>query len=309
MSLWLLIVTNCTTIKETKIYKTQDDAVEAAIIEHGLGKLYKTPDGTVWYFLEEYTEQAIEFNCVKELVKESGVFETIGEPLESGGWGDRCTIKEVKISEKVIMKPKNVKNMKRKRYCGCCDSIFIHDLCENYWRSNKCYECEEKCSGYTDDGTCQKLRKLWQSKRKDEGWKGDEKDEGTWDEEDDKKWLDKVRYGLSTEKDDGRKSGSSTEQEVLIEVTHYPDIEVTHYPDNKGKAFRSSDGIVYIKTEKVIVAIGSDIKNTGNLCTLKTDSFLKLNRLGMKIDEGWRNWNMEPILFSEYLKMASQKKN
>ncbi len=301
MSFWILIVSNCCTIKETKIYKTQDDAIDAAIIEYGEGKLYKTPDGTIWYFLKEYTEQAYEFNGLKELIKKNGFFETKGEPSISDSWGDTCTIREVKMSKKAIMKPKNVKDMKKERYCNCCDSFFIHDLCEDCWRTSKCFECEDYCSGYTDNGKCQKLRKLWKSKRKEEGWKGDEKDEGMWDEEDDKKWLNKARYGLSMEKDETRKSKLPSEPEI--------ELNVMHYPGNKGKAFRSSDGIVYIETEKGIVAIGFDIKNNHNLSALGAELFFKLKRMGIEIDQSWRKGNNDPILFSDYSKMTSPKKD
>lgn len=63
-------------------------------------------------------------------------------------------------------------------------------------------------------------------------------------------------------------------------------IVVAKYPDDKGKLFRSAEGIIYASISRGVVALGCDIKNTGYISPFdSTHSLPSREREGVLIDD------------------------
>nr|QBK90971.1 MAG: hypothetical protein LCPAC201_02720 [Pithovirus LCPAC201] len=63
------------------------------------------------------------------------------------------------------------------------------------------------------------------------------------------------------------------------------DITVARYPNDKGKLFRSAEGIIYTALDYKVIALGCDFKNIGVIFPLDTPNLKLLVHKGVPIDD------------------------
>ncbi len=294
MSLWILTYIDINRPRYTEpdgLYKTKDEAINEAIINFGRVELYETHDGKIWFHSDEFIGLPIELKDLRKRIKKNGF-------LDMGNvWNDKLfdckkyyIITEMKVTKNSKMATRKVKLLTEQHKCSDCkenfnihrfDKPMITELSSGCPRCRDCNSTGVLIQEYRDKWYCSDMCK--QSKHKQ-----------FFPEELNEELL---RPGKNFHDPPCR------EKEISLNVEYY------RKSDSVGsKAYRTENGIILIENNDKIIAIGSDIENDGSLKMMSLIKGLKIFK-GLKIDEGWRKGNNDPILFTDYLKMTSPKKD
>ena len=294
MSFWILTYIDrnesCYT-EPMGLYKTEDEAINEAIIESCGDELYETPDGKIWFHSDEFIGLPIELKDLRKRVKKNGFLD------KANSWNDAfgdCEqyyiITEMKVTGNSEVVAQKAKLLTEEGKCLDCEKNFeihrfggptIAELSPGCPRCRDCSPTGALYYEYRDKWYCSETCK--ESKHKQLSSEGQNKE---------------LRQpGKNFHGPPGSK------KPTILTVKPYPN------PSNeKRKVYRSEDGIIVIRKNGNIIAIGLDIENDGSLKMISIEKHSSVLE-DLIIDEDWRKGNEEAILFSDYLKMTYRVKN
>jgi hypothetical protein len=270
------------------IYKTQDEAIHAAITRFGWGKLYQTSDGTVWYNCGDMTNP-IKLNKLMKSVRRTGIFNCRDAfDNESCPHSERnryCKITKLTLDKSPMLEIEKVNY----NYCVSCGTkITEENACE--LDSQICNKCLVYCSLCNSEEDIQENiahpfspKDCYQCPKC-------------------KKWFCYTGDHVGTHNNvcaAEKNQQSSTNFLTLIKQV---------YRNGKNVIFSTDEenGILVVKLNNVIVAIGANLDDR-KIKVFTEEQIAKILELGLEIDQSWRGENMESIPYADYWKMSSRK--
>nr|QBK91946.1 MAG: hypothetical protein LCPAC304_02880 [Pithovirus LCPAC304] len=92
------------------VYRTYEEAIDAAIVDYGYGELYKDKSGRAFYYCDHFMAEPMLLDDVRELVQETGEF-NCRDPNNMYDLVRYCIISYVSVEEERSI---NVKALPRK---------------------------------------------------------------------------------------------------------------------------------------------------------------------------------------------------